>query len=135
MARPKNTPTVHFDKAEFTGWDIINTACAYGATLQECASLVDVNPKTVVAKILLDFGVTFGEYRQRFHDKQLVKLRQEMFKMAISGKHPSITIFYAKNKLGMSDKTEVQNISTEMTLEQFIKYQDNKDKPDGNANT
>ena len=120
MARPKGT-IIPFERLEFDSWDILNTALSYQATMAECASLLEVSEHTLIARIREKFDVTFLQYRDRFVNKNKVKFRQELFKMAISGKSPAVSIFYAKNVLGMSDKVEVQTTDINLTLEEYLK--------------
>ena len=124
MARPVGT-TISFNKEEFTSWDILNTALSYGATLEECSHLLEVSEHTIINRIKETYGVSFKQYSDRYVMKNIVKFRQELHKMACSGKHPAVTIFYAKNKLGMSDKTDL-NLNAKDAIQITLAY--NKDE-------
>jgi hypothetical protein len=120
MARPEGT-IISFNKEEFTSWDILNTALSYNATLEECSHLLEVSEHTIINRIRETYDVTFKQYSDRFVCKSIVKFRQELHKMACSGKHPAVTIFYAKNRLGMSDKTDV-NLNTKDAIVVSLAY-------------
>lgn len=127
MARPEGT-IIRFDKEEFTSWDILNTALSYGATLEECSALLEVAEHTIINRIKETYGVSFKQYSDRYVRRNIVKFRQELHKMACSGKHPAVTIFYAKNKLGMSDKADV-NLTAKDAIEITLAYK-RKDEAD-----
>jgi hypothetical protein len=87
-------------------WEVLNGILQYGASLVDCAEMLDVSEDTIERKIKDQYAVTFKEYRDQKKSKMRMKLRQKQFEMALKGNVP-LLIWLGKNELGQTDKAEI----------------------------
>ena len=91
MARPK----INID------WKRFESYCAVQCTLQEIADYFDCSQMTIERKVKEHYNCCFVDVFKRKRQVGLMSLRANLFKL--SGKHPVMAIFLAKNWLGMKD--------------------------------
>ena len=86
-------------------WKLLDSVLQYGASLIDCAELLEMSEDSIQRKIKEKSGVTFSEYREAKKSKIRMKLRQKQFEMAMNG-NVALLIWLGKNELGQKDKLE-----------------------------
>jgi hypothetical protein len=74
------------------------------ATLTECACFLGWTDAGLERQLRKHGWKDFAEFQRAAVNRTRAELRRTLVAMALSGKHPSATVFYAKSLLGMSDK-------------------------------
>lgn len=94
MARPRK----EIDQKTFEG------LCGIQCTQEEICDFFDVTDKTLTTWCRRTYGESFSEVFSKKRGVGKISLRRAGFEMA--KKNASVHIFYAKNFLGMTDRTE-----------------------------
>lgn len=114
-------PTKTIDREQF------EKLCALQCTKEEISDWFDVSEDTIERwcrkTYNTNFAVVFGKKR----NLGKISLRRAGFKLA--EKNAAVHIFYAKNFLGMTDKTEqvITNIEDLTPLADMLKYENTDD--------
>jgi hypothetical protein len=74
------------------------------ATLTECACFLGWTDAGLERQLRKHGWRDFAEFQRAAVNRTRAELRRTLVAMALSGKHPSATVFYAKSLLGISDK-------------------------------
>lgn len=74
------------------------------ATLDECAAFLGWTTAGLERQLRRHGWKNFEEFQSEAIRRSKAELKRTILAMALSGKHPSATVFYAKSLLGMSDK-------------------------------
>ena len=82
-------------------WKRFESYCAMQCTLREIADYLDCSERTLEDKVKAHYNLRFCDVFKRKRQVGLMSLRSNLFKL--SGKHPVMAIFLAKNWLGMKD--------------------------------
>lgn len=88
-------------------WKEFEAQCALQCTEIEIADYFNCSVNTILRKVKEHYQCCFVDIFRRKRQKGLMSLRANLFKL--SGKQGNVTIFCAKNWLGMSDKMEIAN--------------------------
>ena len=103
MARPNNKnggrPRKPID------WKEAEKLCVLQCSEIEIADWFHISVDTLARRLKEEKDASFAEFFTLHRVQGKIALRRNMFKM--SGKHPQMAIFMAKNWLGMVDKQEV----------------------------
>lgn len=96
-------------------WEIVDTACAFNAEMQQILNLLSLNGyhmshDTLERKIFEREQCTFAEYRSKRLEDTRLKLQQKALAMAMGG-HAALMIFCLKNLCKWSD-----NVREEITV-------------------
>jgi hypothetical protein len=117
MARPRK----EIDKEQF------EKLCAMQATKEEICAWFDITDKTLDAWCGRTYAEGFSEVFNKKRAKGKISLRRAGFELA--KKNAAVHIFYAKNFLGMTDRTEqvVANVEDLTPLAEMLKDEDTDD--------
>ena len=90
-------------------WPRLDQACLVGCTLLECAAILGIDDNTLTRAVQEGYGLTFGQYRDQKEAPKLAQLRERLWDAALNpNSGPVDRIWVSKNKLGWTDKQEVQ---------------------------
>ena len=98
MGRPK----LEFD------WSKLDAVLQYGASLKDCANIMDCCADTVEKRIKKERGMRFSEYRDKRMTGVKFTLIQKAIEAAKNG-NTTMLIFCLKNLCGWADKQEQDN--------------------------
>lgn len=87
-------------------WSKLDAVLQYGASLKDCAAIMDCSEDTVEKRIKEKHGILFTEYRSKRMTGVKYTLIQKAIDMAKNG-NVTMMIFALKNLCGWSDKQEV----------------------------
>lgn len=99
MARPPY-------KATDLARELVAATAALGFTHEKIATVLDISPKTLRKH--------FRPQLNKAAIQANAKVMQSLFDMATSGKNTSATIFWAKSRCGLKDKTDESLPSAEL---------------------
>lgn len=127
--RKMGRPTKNIDKEQF------EKLCGMQCTYEEICDWFDVTDKTLNAWCKKTYNATFSDVFRQKRNMGRISLRRSGYELA---KHnPAVHIFYAKNFLGMTDKTEQQiaviSDETRASVNELLKF--NIDAGAGNTNS
>lgn len=117
MARPRK----EIDQEQF------EKLCAMQCTKEEICAWFDVTDKTLDSWCSRTYEESFSDVFTKKREKGKISLRRAGFELA--KKNAAVHIFYAKNFLGMTDRTEqvVTNIEDLSPLAEMLKYENTDD--------
>jgi len=122
-------PLKNIDKEQF------EKLCAMQCTYEEVCDWFDVEDDTLNGWCKRTYGKTFSEVFKQKRGMGRISLRRSGYEMA--KRNPAVHIFYAKNYLGMTDKTEQQisviSDETRASVNELLKF--NIDAGAGNTNS
>ncbi len=102
------------DKIELSEKDIqqLEIMSGLGVKVSEMAAIIGMSKKTLERRIAEDFVIS--DALEKGRAKANTKVTESLYRMAVSGKHPSATFFWMKcrcnwSELGMDEKA--QNIT------------------------
>ena len=114
-------PTKQIDQEQF------EKLCGIQCTEEEIAEWFDVSEDTIERWCKKTYGIKFAEVFSKKRGVGKISLRRAGWELA--KKNAAVHIFYAKNYLGMTDRTEqvVTNIEDLTPLADMLKYDDTND--------
>lgn len=74
------------------------------ATVDECAAYLGWTPAGLERQLRRHGWDSFAEFQREAISRSKAELKRTLLALALGGKHPSATVFYAKSILGMSEK-------------------------------
>lgn len=119
MGRPrKEVDFVEFEKL-----------CIIHCTEIEIAAWFEMTVDTLAKRIEEHYGQSFSEVFRDKKAKGRLSLRRKMYQMAMEG-NTALTIFMAKNMLGMGDRTFIEaNIGGEKEESKLVIQFEDKEEP------
>lgn len=109
MTKSNERPTMShlgrgYDKLSEEAWTKAETMAAFQCTFGEIAQALNLNYHKFEKAIKRKYGLTRQEWIDKYSLSGKAKFRANLFAMANDGKHPIVSIFCAKNWLGMMDE-------------------------------
>lgn len=97
-----------YDKLSEELWTKAETMAAFQCTFGEIAQALSLNYHKFEKAIKKKYHLTRQEWIEKYSLSGRAKFRANLFAMANDGKHPIVSIFCAKNWLGMMDEKSVK---------------------------
>lgn len=88
-------------------WGKIDTLAAFQCPFTEIAETVGYKYTDLERIIRLKYNLSVSEYLDQKKQAGKARFRSKLFEMACDGKHPIVSIFCAKNWLGMMDEKTI----------------------------
>jgi hypothetical protein len=115
-------------------WEVLDAILQRGATLKDCASIMEISHDIIERRIFEKTGQKFGEYREDRLSKTKLKLIEVALSKAFKGENVML-IFCLKNLAGWSDNNErPQSAPVEIKFNYSLDDKKEDEQKDGTIN-
>jgi hypothetical protein len=133
MSKTKNSladsDKIPHGNAKEIDWEVFDALLISDPTKVYCCEYLGMSDVHIDNQIRKKFGLTFTEYKSLRLEDTVVRIKAAMINKASQG-DVSAGKYVLANIGNWSDKTEIRNTNTNMSLEEFLKQQSEKLKED-----
>jgi hypothetical protein len=92
-------------------WEKVDRLIEAGCSGHEIAPAIGIDSDTLYSRCVHDNGSTYSDYSAKLKAKGEGLIKAKQFQLAMSG-NPSMLIWLGKNRLGQSDKAQIEQTNT-----------------------
>lgn len=89
-------------------FQMLANMCRIQMTAEECATVLDITPDTIDARLKEETGAGFSDFYKRHIEEGKMSLRRAQFKAAVEEMQPTMLVWLGKQMLGQEDKVTHQ---------------------------
>lgn len=120
-----NLVEIPHGNAKEMDWEVFDALLISDPTKVYCCEYLGLSDVHIDNQIRKVFGLTFTEYKKLRLEDTILRVKAAMINKAVMG-DVSAGKYVLANIGDWSDKTEIKNTNTNMSLEEFLKQQSDK---------